>query len=151
MNSRPEVTEVQDRGPAAYIAEFVGTLLLVFFITAVVSLYVTAPSPANPAPFIDFSVIGLVHAFLLFGLIQTLALISGAHFNPAVTVVMAALREINPLDALVYIVAQLGGGVGGALLTKLLLEDEGKGVNYGITAVSGRLNEAILPGMVVEG
>jgi glycerol uptake facilitator-like aquaporin len=30
---------VQDRGPAAYIAEFVGTLLLVFFITAVVSLY----------------------------------------------------------------------------------------------------------------
>jgi hypothetical protein len=33
-----EVTEVQDRGPAAYIAEFVGTLLLVFFITAAVSL-----------------------------------------------------------------------------------------------------------------
>ncbi len=49
MNS-PEVIEVQDRGPAAYIAEFVGTLLLVFFITAVVSLYVTAPSAANPAP-----------------------------------------------------------------------------------------------------
>ena len=72
---------MQDRGPAAYIAEFVGTLLLVFFITAVVSLYVTA-RPGNPALFNDFSVIGLVHAFLLFGLIQTLALISGAHFNP---------------------------------------------------------------------
>jgi MIP family channel proteins len=150
MNSPPEVTEVQDRGPAAYIAEFVGTLLLVFFVTAVVSLYVTAPSPTNPAPFIDFSVIGLVHAFVLFGLIQTLAVISGAHFNPAVTVVMTALRQIKPPDALVYIVAQLGGGVAGALLTKLLLEDEGRAVDYGVTAVSARLDEAIFPGMVVE-
>jgi MIP family channel proteins len=150
MNSPPEVTEVQDRGPAAYIAEFVGTLLLVFFITAVVSLYVIQPSQTNPAPFIDFSVIGLVHTFVLFGLIQTLAVISGAHFNPAVTVVMTALRQIKPPDALVYIVAQLGGAVAGALLTKLLLEDEGSAVNYGVTAVSARLEEAIFPGMVVE-
>lgn len=141
---------MQDRGPAAYIAEFVGTLLLVFFVTAVVTLYVTPPSPTNPAPFIDFSVVGLVHVFVLFVLIQTLAVISGAHFNPAVTVVMTALRQIKPPDALVYIVAQLGGGVAGALLTKLLLEDEGKAINYGITAVSSRLDGAIFPGMVVE-
>lgn len=141
---------MQDRGPAAYIAEFIGTLLLVFFITAVVSLYVVAPSQANPNPFIDFSVIGLVHAFLLFALIQTLAVISGAHFNPAVTLVMTALRQMNPADAAVYIVAQLGGGVGGALLTKLLLEDEGRGVDYGVTLVSARLEGEVLPGMVVE-
>ena len=49
---------------------------------------------------------------------------------------MAALRQIKPPDALVYIVAQLAGGVAGALLTKVLLEDEGKAVNYGVTAVS---------------
>jgi MIP family channel proteins len=145
-----EVTEVQDRGPAAYIAEFVGTLLLVFFITAVLSLYVSAPSATNPNPFIDFSVIGLVHAFTLFGLIQTLSVISGAHFNPAVTVVMTVLRQIKPPDAVIYIIAQLAGGVGGALLTKLLLEDEGKGVNYGATLVSSRLNGAVFPGMVAE-
>jgi len=151
MDSVAEVTEVQDRGPAAYIAEFIGTLLLVFFITAVVSLYAAVPTRANPAPFIDFSVIGLVHAFLLFALIQTLAVISGAHFNPAVTAAMTVLREIKPPDALVYVVAQLAGGVAGALMTKLLLEDEGEAVNWGVTAVSGRLNEAIFPGMVVEG
>jgi glycerol uptake facilitator protein len=150
MNS-PEVTEVQDRGPAAYIAEFLGTLLLVFFITAVISLYVAAPSPANPTPFIDFSVIGLVHAFLLFGLIQTLALLSGAHFNPAVTAVMTALRQINPIDAAIYVVAQLAGGVAGALLTKALMSDEGEGVDYGATLVSDRIGGDILPGMVVEG
>jgi MIP family channel proteins len=140
MNSAPEVTEVQDRGPAAYIAEFVGTFLLVFFITAVVSLYV----------FPNFSVVGLVHAFVLFGLIQTLGLISGAHFNPAVTVAMTALRQIKPPDAAVYIVAQLAGGVAGALLTRALLKDEGDAVNYGVTAVSDRLDGDILPGMVAE-
>ena len=137
---------MQDRGPAAYIAEFVGTLLLVFFITAVVSLYVST----NPRSFIDFSVIGLVHAFLLFGLIQTLAVVSGAHFNPAVTCAMKALRQIKPPDALIYIVAQLAGGVAGALLTKVLLLDEGKRVNYGATLVSDRINGEIVPGMVVE-
>jgi MIP family channel proteins len=145
-----EVTEVQDRGPAAYIAEFIGTLLLVLFVTAAVSLYVTTPTRQNPTPFIDFSVIGLVHVFVLFGLIQTLAVISGAHFNPAVTAAMAALRQISLIDAAIYVVAQLAGGVAGALLTKALLLDEGKGVNYGAVAVSSRLDGAIFPGMVVE-
>jgi len=149
MNS-PEVTEVQDRGPAAYIAEFVGTLFLVFFITAAVSLYVATPSAQNPNPFVDFSVIGLVHVFVLFALIQTLAMISGAHFNPAVTAVMAALRQIKLADALIYVVAQLGGAVAGALLTKGLLLDEGKGANYGATLVSDRIGGDILPGMAVE-
>ena len=88
--------EVQERGPAAYIAEFIGTFVLVFFITAAVSLYVTPPTAANPTPYIDFGVIGLVHVFVLFMLIQTLAVASGAHFNPAVTVAITALRQIRP-------------------------------------------------------
>src|SRR5262245_48429826 len=143
-----EVTEVEDRGPAAYLAEFVGTLLLVFFITAVVSLYIAPPSRLNPNPFIDFSVIGLVHAFLLFGLVQTLGLISGGHFNPAVTVAIALLRRIKLADAAIYIVAQLGGAVAGALITKALLLDEGKDVNYGTPSVSNIIGGDILPGMV---
>jgi glycerol uptake facilitator protein len=141
---------VQDRGPAAYVAEFIGTLLLVFFITAVVSLYVAAPSPQNPNPFIDFTVIGLVHVFLLFVLIQTLALVSGAHFNPAITAALAALRQIKPPDAVIYVLAQLAGGVAGALLTKGLLLDEGRSVDYGATLVSARLDGEIFPGMVAE-
>jgi glycerol uptake facilitator protein len=142
---------VQDRGPAAYVAEFVGTLLLVFFITAVVSLYGPETTPQNPNPFIDFSVIGLVHVFLLFVLIQTLAVISGAHFNPAVTVAMTALRQIKPPDALIYIVAQLAGGVAGALLTKGILLDEGKTEDYGATFVNEDLLQGDwFPGMIVE-
>jgi MIP family channel proteins len=141
---------VQDRGPAAYIAEFVGTLLLVFFITAVVSLYGPEPSPQNPNPFIDFSVIGLVHVLLLFVLIQTLAVLSGAHFNPAVTAAMTMLRQIKPPDAGIYVLAQFAGGLAGAGLTKLILNDEGAAENYGATTVSDLLEREILGGMVVE-
>lgn len=141
---------MQDRGPAAYIAEFVGTTLLVFFITAAVSLFITQPSPQNPAPFIDWSVLGLVHIFVLFVLIQTLALVCGAHFNPAITAAMTALRQIKPTDAGIYVLAQLSGGVAGALLTKGLLLDEGRAVNYGAPLVNARLDGAIFPGMVAE-
>ncbi len=141
---------MQDRGPAAYLAEFIGTLMLVFFICAVVSLYGPEPSQANPNPFIDFSVIGLVHVLVLFVLIQTLAVVSGAHFNPAVTAAMTALRQIKVADAGIFILAQLAGAVAGALLVKGILLDEGEAENYGTPAVSDLLDGAILGGMVVE-
>ncbi|HEX4735560.1 MAG TPA: aquaporin [Thermoleophilaceae bacterium] len=139
------------RGPAAYVAEFVGTFALVFFITMVVTLYITVPAAGQPQPFIDWSVIGLVHAFLLFMLIQSLAVISGAHFNPAVTVAMATIRQIRPPEALVYIVLQFAGGILGALLTKALLTDEGAAVNYGAPAISERLSDKVFLGAVCEG
>jgi MIP family channel proteins len=140
-----------DRGPAAYIAEFIGTLTLVFIVTMVVSLYITPPTANAPVqPFIDWSVIGLVHAFVLFMLIQTLAVISGAHFNPAVTIALAAIRQIRPPEAVVYIVLQLFGGILGALLTKALISDEGAAIHYGAPVVSDRLNHGIFLGMVTE-
>ncbi|CAN5496839.1 aquaporin [soil metagenome] len=142
------LTPGPDRGPGAYVAELIGTFALVFFITAAVSLY------ANPDPtlFTDFGVIGLVHVFVLFFLIQALAVASGAHFNPAVTAAMVALRQIAPVDAAIYVVVQLAGAVLGGLTTKLLLKEEGsrEGVDFGATAVSDRLDGDILPGMLVE-
>ncbi|MET0205990.1 MAG: aquaporin [Thermoleophilaceae bacterium] len=141
---------MEDRGPAAYIAEFFGTLMLVFFICAVVSLYGPEPSAANPNPFVDFGVIGLVHVLLLFVLIQTLAIVSGAHFNTAVTVALAMLRQIKIADAAIYIVAQLAGAVAGALLVKGILLDEGRAENYGAPAVSNIIDGSAFTGLVVE-
>ena len=57
--------------------------------------------------------------------------VSGGHFNPAVTIAAAAMRRIDPIDAVVYILAQLSGGVLGALLVKGLLLDEGRAADYG--------------------
>ena len=114
---------MQDRGLAAYIAELLGTFFLVFVIGTVVTLFVaTSPDAAQGS---DFAVVGLVHAFVLFGLIMAFGAASGGHFNPAVTIAAALLRRIDPLDAVVYILAQLSGGVLGALLVKGLLLDEG--------------------------
>lgn len=144
---------MQERGPSAYIAEFIGTLLLVLFVTLAVSLYVTPASATNPNPYIDFGVIGLVHVFVLFVLIQGLAIVSGAHFNPAVTAALAFLRQIRPADAGIYVVVQLAGAVLGALLTKLLLNnfDNADDVNYGAVGISDRLDGSTLLGMLAEG
>ena len=74
----------------------------------------------------DFAVIGLVHAFVLFVLIIAFGQVSGGHFNPAVTIAAAAMKRIDPVDAVVYILAQLSGAVLGALLVKGMLLDEGR-------------------------
>jgi MIP family channel proteins len=130
---------VQDRGPAAYIAEFIGTFVLVFAVVMVVVGYVPPASPTTGvAPFQDFAVVGLVHAFVLFFLIQTLAVISGAHFNPAVTLGLAAIRQIRLVDAGIYMVMQLAGATLGALLAKQLVADSaGDAVNLGAPGLQG--------------
>jgi MIP family channel proteins len=138
---------VQERGLAAYLAELIGTLLLVFFITSVVVLFVSTGSQAQFGS--DFAVIGLVHAFLLFGLIVMFGVVSGGHFNPAVTLAALAIRKIKPLDGVIYMLAQLSGAVLGALLTKSLLEDEGRATHYGAAQVSGLLS-GNFPGMIIE-
>lgn len=48
---------------------------------------------------------------ILFVLIAALGPVSGAHFNPAVTLVFALRREIGAGLALAYIAAQLAGGL----------------------------------------
>jgi glycerol uptake facilitator protein len=138
---------VQDRGLAAYIAELVGTLFLVFAVGLVVTLFVATSADAQNGS--DFAVVGLVHAFVLFGLILAFGAVSGGHFNPAITIAAAALRRIDPLDAVVYILAQLSGGVLGALLVKGLLLDEGRLSHYGAANVSPLLS-GDFAGMIVE-
>jgi MIP family channel proteins len=125
---------VEEKGLSAYLAELIGTLLLVFFICTVVILFVSTGSQAQFGS--DFAVVGLVHGFLLFGLIVMFGVVSGGHFNPAVTFAAAVLRRISPLDAVIYMLAQLSGGVLGALLAKSLLLDEGRATHYGAAQVS---------------
>jgi MIP family channel proteins len=137
---------VQERGLAAYLAELIGTFLLVFFITSVVVLYVATGSQAQFGT--DFAVVGLVHAFLLFGLIVMFGVVSGGHFNPAVTLAAAAIKRISPIDAVIYILAQLIGGVLGAFLTKALLLDEGRASHWGTPQVSGLLSGNVAGGIV---
>jgi len=53
---------------------------------------------------------------ILVVLITILGPISGAHFNPAVSLVFAIKRELTPREALLYIVAQIAGGMIGTMI-----------------------------------
>ncbi len=136
---------MQDRGPVAYVAEFIGTLALVFFICSAVVLFVSEG-------FVDFAVVGLVHVFVLFVLIQTLSLISGAHLNPAVTIALAAIRQVKPSDAVVYIVAQLAGAVAAAVLVRALFGDfpNAAGQEFGAPGLADRIDGKLGLGMLAE-
>ena len=59
---------------------------------------------------------------MLFVLITMLGPISGAHFNPAVTLVMAARGDLRWRELLPYVLAQLGGGVLGAWAAHLMFD-----------------------------
>ncbi len=118
-------------GIAAYAAEFIGTLMLVFVVAMVVIV-----NSGGGLGVTDFAVLGLVHAFVLMLLIHSLGGASGAHFNPAVTIALAVGRKIRPADAVVYIVVQVVGAIAGAFIAKALLDDEGAAVNYATPEVA---------------
>jgi glycerol uptake facilitator-like aquaporin len=59
---------------------------------------------------------------ILFVMITMLGPISGAHFNPAVTLVMAARRDLAARDVLPYVFAQLAGGLPGAWAAHLMFD-----------------------------
>ncbi|MEH2626588.1 glycerol uptake facilitator-like aquaporin [Bradyrhizobium sp. AZCC 1719] len=53
---------------------------------------------------------------MLVVLITILGPISGAHFNPAVSLVFALKRELTRREALLYVAAQIAGGIAGTML-----------------------------------
>ncbi len=53
-------------------------------------------------------------------LITILGPISGAHFNPAVSLVMALRGEISRLELASYIFAQIAGGIAGTIVAHLM-------------------------------
>jgi len=57
---------------------------------------------------------------MLIVLITILGPISGAHFNPAVSLVFALKRDLAPWDAALYILAQIIGGVAGTFVAHLM-------------------------------
>jgi glycerol uptake facilitator-like aquaporin len=53
---------------------------------------------------------------ILVVLITVLGPISGAHFNPAVSLVFALKGDLSPRDALLYMLLQIAGGIAGAMV-----------------------------------
>ena len=98
----------------AYLAEFIGTAILVIFGNGVMANVVLARTKGNNSGWI---VITAGWAFAVYIGAFCAAPFSGAHLNPAVTLAMVLAGKLAPAKTLGYIVAQmLGGIVGGALV-----------------------------------
>lgn len=83
-----------------YLAEFLGTFMLVFLGTATV---VIAKG--------DVLAIGLAFGLAITVSAYAFGGISGGHFNPAVTTAMLINRRIDAADAIGYIIAQIIGAI----------------------------------------
>ena len=59
---------------------------------------------------------------ILYVLITIFGPVSGAHFNPAVTIAFAIRRQVAAPHALMFILMQVAGGLCGAMLAHLMFE-----------------------------
>jgi MIP family channel proteins len=103
----------------AYLAEFLGTFFLCFAgIGAILS-----GTPAVGAAG-GLLAIALAHGLALSVAVNAFGGISGAHFNPAVTIGMAVTQRIGVAAAGVYIGVQLLGAVAASLMCRAIFPPE---------------------------
>ena len=81
-----------------FLAEFLGTLFFLYVVVATKS-----PVPIAVSLLIAIMVLGPY---------------SGGHFNPAISVMMVAMKKLSASDLLPYILAQIAGGLAALELYK---------------------------------
>lgn len=113
----------------AHLAEAIGTFALVFFGCGAIAVGTLDPAGIALA-------FGLVIAVMIYALGH----VSGAHFNPAVSVGFALGRHFPWPRVATYAVAQVAGAVAGAALLRVTL---GSAVPLGVTRPAGSDLQAI--------
>ena len=100
----------------SYLAEFVGTALLILFGNGVVANVVLARSKGHGGGWI---VVTAGWAFGVMIAVYAVGRISGGHINPAVTIALASIGAIKWSLVPGYIVAQVAGAFAGSVLVFL--------------------------------
>src|SRR5207253_2246005 len=102
--------------PRRLVAELLGTLLLV---ATVVGSGIMAERLTQD---VALALLGntLPTGAILVVLITIFGPISGAHFNPAVSLVFVLKRELSVSEGIAYVVAQIAGGVLGTVLAHMM-------------------------------
>ncbi len=106
------------------LAEMIGTFAIVFAGCGSVMVMERFPG-SYPA-----TVIPVVFGLIVAAMIYALGHISGAHFNPAVTLAFAVSRHFPVKEVLSYWTAQFGGAILAIFILTLLLP---QGASYGAT------------------
>jgi glycerol uptake facilitator-like aquaporin len=124
--------------PRRLLAEFLGTLLLG---AVVVGSGIAAQRLSPGDTGLELTENALATAFGLFVIIAVLAPISGAHLNPVISLVDAALGRRTWMDAATYIPAQVVGCFTGAVLANVM---------FGLDAVSVSTDARLSPAHFVS-
>lgn len=111
----------------ALVAEFIGTFFLVFAGTGAIVVDATTHTVTHVG-------VALVFGLVVAALVYALAHISGAHFNPAVTIGFWAAREFPAARVPWYIATQLLGAVTASFALRLMF---GTVASLGATVPSG--------------
>ncbi len=102
-----------------YLAEFIGTA---FLLATVIGSGIMGETLANGNTAIALLGNTIATGAILFVLITILGPISGAHFNPVVTIAFLIRREISMRDAAPYIVFQVMGGIIGVWIAHIMFD-----------------------------
>ena len=94
-----------------YITEFIGTFFLV------ITVGLTVIGAAGPMTSLAIGAVLMV-------MIYAGGHISGGHYNPAVTLAVLIRGRINIMDAIAYILVQVGGAAAAALVVKYFLANK---------------------------
>ena len=103
-----------------FIAEFIGTFLLILLGNGVVANVVLRQTKGEGSGWI---VITFGWGMAVFVAVFCVGDVSGAHINPAVTIGLAAAGRFAWSSAPGYVAAQLLGGIFGAVLVYLFYRD----------------------------
>ncbi|MBJ7348680.1 MAG: aquaporin [Thermoleophilaceae bacterium] len=125
---------MEKRGAGAYIAEFIGTFALVTTIILAASMYALSGNELPKG--LSFPFIAAAHVLILLMIIQTLGPISGANFNPAISISLAAIKRISWLTALMYTMVQILGAICAALFAYVVIQKQADAVSYAATTVN---------------
>jgi glycerol uptake facilitator-like aquaporin len=101
------------------VAEGVGTAFLVAIVVGS-GIFAQRLSPGDPG--LELLENSTATAFGLMALILAFGEVSGAHFNPVVTIADRLLGGLDTRGALAYIGAQLTGGCAGAIVANLMFD-----------------------------
>ncbi|TWU17751.1 Glycerol uptake facilitator protein [Novipirellula galeiformis] len=111
-----------------FVAEFIGTMMLILFGNGVVANVVLARTKGNDSGWIviaaGWGIAVFIGAFCANDF-------SGAHLNPAVTVAMLVAGKLSTASAVPYFTAQMLGAITGAVLVYLYYREHFKATDDG--------------------
>ncbi|RZF40039.1 hypothetical protein LSTR_LSTR002442 [Laodelphax striatellus] len=142
-----EVTDNKSNLGRALVAEMVGNFVLNFFgCLSVLDLNKAANAQAAP----NIVVIALSFGLAIMACVQSLGHVSGAHINPAVTFGFVATGKVTIIRAVLYIIAQCIGAIGGSAALKALTPPAYAESGLGMTTINEASGLTPLQGFGIE-